>query len=219
MAAMALLLVVIEGLLSRQFVWCTAPTPRRSAAATAVIAAIAAAVGSPDAALAKKKKKKKEEEEKKFELAYLPAPNTSGTVFPDYDNPPTPDENPVIRELQRKSWERQPEIRIKEWLQVNMKTNTTIFLAFTPKYPVRYVSDSSRFDLMEKPSLKEAITLGKILQDPAFDFKNEEFKSWVYAAAKDEEWSATNLNITATLQMPDTLLKRIARLRSLKFGG
>lgn len=217
MAAVALLVVVVEVVLPRQFTWCSPLTNRRSAAAAATSAAIAAAMGAPDAASAKKKKKKEEQ----FQLSYLAAPNISDVQYPDYDNPPIPDENPYIRNLQRKSWERQPEIRIKDWLTAELRQEniTNIFTFTNQKYPVRYVSDGSRFDILDKSSFQEATTLGKILDYPLLDFPNDEFKCWVYAAAKDEEWSAKNLKIIASLQMPDELLKRIERIRSLKFGG
>lgn len=218
LAAVALFMVAVEVVLSRQFAWCSAPTLRRSAAAAATSAAIAAAMGAPDAALAKRKKKEKENQ---FTLSYLPAPNISGVEYPDYDNPPKPDENPYIRELQRKSWERQPEIRVKDWLQAELRQSnvTNIFTFTNQKYPVRYASDSTRFDILGKSSFSEASNLGKILEDPALDFPNDEFKCWMYATAKDEEWSSKNLDIMLTLQMPDALVKKIARIRSLKFGG
>merc|ERR1740116_245734 len=59
MAAVALLVMVVEVVLPRQFTWCSPLTNRRSAAAAATSAAIAAAMGAPDAASAKKRKKKR----------------------------------------------------------------------------------------------------------------------------------------------------------------
>jgi len=216
MAAVALLAALVNIVQYRQSAWCSAATPRRNAAAAAASAAIAAAVGAPDAASAKKKKKKEEQ----FTLSYLPPPNISGVVYPDYDNPPAPDPDPVIRMLQKKSWEQQPNIRIMEWLQGEMRNNDTLssVFGFSPKYPVRYASDSSRFDIIDKASFDEATSLGKILEDKALDFPNEEFKCWMYAAAKDEEWSKRNIKAVAELQMPDKLIKKVERIKSLKFG-
>lgn len=149
----------------------------------------------------------------------LPKYIKAGDPLPDLDPnyPPAPSEIPWIRELQKKSWEREPILRTRFYLMDEMtKIQPNPF--GEKKDMVRWTEDPVKWDVLTAEDLKTAERYGKVLVDQ--DLTNEDmgWKSYIYTATQDRDWVAKNCNITQTIELTKAFQEQLELVRSHKFG-
>jgi len=149
----------------------------------------------------------------------LPKYIKAGDPLPDLDPnyPPAPSETPWIRELQKKSWEREPILRTRFYLMDEMtKIQPNPF--GERKDMVRWTEDPVKWDVLTADDLKTAEKYGKVFLDEDLTSEDMGWRSYIYTAAQDRDWVAKNCNITQTIELTKAFQEQLELIKSRKFG-
>mmetsp|Transcript_30367 Transcript_30367/g.79644 ORF Transcript_30367/g.79644 Transcript_30367/m.79644 type:complete len:210 (-) Transcript_30367:53-682(-) len=137
------------------------------------------------------------------------------------DDPPAPDENPLIRAMQAKSWSLEPFVRLRIYLKaVSMRTESSFF---APRYFVHQTvgldgEGAFSFDIMDENSIREARQAGHLLLDSDMSDPNSDQMIFAYGTPEDKKWCQKNVVIEDTIQVPDKLVASVEKIRNTPFG-
>ncbi|CAK9056429.1 unnamed protein product [Durusdinium trenchii] len=143
----------------------------------------------------------------------------AGEAMPDLDPdyPPAPSDDPWIRGLQAKSWEREPITRTRFYLMDEMtKIQPNPF--GEKKDMIRWNEDPVKWDVVSAQDRRTAENLGPTLGYPDLTSDAMGWQSYIYTAAEDRDWAAKNLNITQTIELDKPFQEQLKLIRSRKFG-
>ncbi|OLP99989.1 hypothetical protein AK812_SmicGene17400 [Symbiodinium microadriaticum] len=142
-----------------------------------------------------------------------------GDNLPDTDPlyPPAPSKDPMIRELQRRSWEEEPFTRTRFYLADEMlKVQPN---PFGERYEmVRWAKDPVKWDVFKAVDLKIAREVGRILIDQDLTLEEEGWQSYIYLSEKDQDWVMKNCPKTQTIELTKEFQEQLDQIRSHKFG-
>lgn len=118
--------------------------------------------------------------------------------------PPKPSENPYIRGLQKASWELEPTLRTRTYLQSQNQP-----------YFVHTVGEGYKFDVFDETKFR---TAGSRLQkDTVLSSPDGKLRVYTYKSPEDRDWAASKLKMK-TVEFPEDLKKNIEAVKKNTFG-
>lgn len=138
-------------------------------------------------------------------------------VFPL--NLPEPSPNPLIYQLQKKSWSMEPFFRQRLYLKAmrqGLMQRGELGLG-NEKYFVHWAPDSYRYDILDNKNFQQAVKEGLLLADRDMTDTEEELMVFVYAKPSMQAYVEENLGVLDRVECPQELIDMIEKIKSTPF--